>query len=379
MAGKNQVTLTFAGDTTKLETAFKNVGGAAKDMDTKVGEASSGFDVANDAADGAENKFQGLASSLEGTRDTAAGFATLAKGDLFGGLVQVGQGAADLAEGMAYTIIPALKFLSTQAIGAARTMVVSAARQVGAWIRLGVQAMIQAARIAAAWLISLGPIALVVAAVVGLVIVVVKNWTTIKNAITNAAKAVLGFLRRNWPLILGILTGPIGLAVVLIAKNWGKIKAGATAVKDWIVDKFNAVLSFIKGLPKKISSAASGMWDGIKNAFRGAINTIIGWWNNLSFTLPSVHIPGTPFNVGGFTLSTPNIGRLHGGGVVPGAPGSETLAMLQAGERVTPAGRGAVTVIEIRSGGSRVDDLLVDLLRNAIRVKGGSVQTVLGS
>lgn len=377
MAGKNQVTLTFAGDTAKLESAFDRVGAAAKGMDTEVGKAGRGFEVANEAADGAENKFQGLASSLEGTRDTAIGFSTIAKGDLFNGLVQVGQGAADLAEGMAYTLIPTLKFLTQNAGKAAVSMVQSAGRQSLAWLRLGVQATISAARIAAAWLISLGPIAIVVAAVIGLTVVVVRNWTRIRNFITGAASAVLGFLRRNWPLLLGILTGPIGLAVVLIARNWSRIKDGVSGVHRFVVDKFNAVVRFIGGIPGRIGRAASGMFSGITNAFRSAINAIISGWNNLSFTLPSVSVFGK--KIGGFTLSTPDIPYLHSGGVVPGAPGTETLAMLQAGERVTPAGGGNRIVLELRSSGSRTDDLLVELMRKAIRVKGGNVQVVLGS
>jgi len=36
-------------------------------------------------------------------------------------------------------------------------------------------------------------------------------------------------------------------------------------------------------------------------------------------------------------------------------------------------------VLEIRSGGSRLDDLLVELLRKSVRAKGGNVQVALGS
>lgn len=43
------------------------------------------------------------------------------------------------------------------------------------------------------------------------------------------------------------------------------------------------------------------------------------------------------------------------------------------------AGGGGPTVLEIRSSGSRVDDLILEILREAIRVKGGDVQLVLGS
>jgi hypothetical protein len=65
------------------------------------------------------------------------------------------------------------------------------------------------------------------------------------------------------------------------------------------------------------------------------------------------------------------------------------LVKLPRGSTVYPAGQskgmlsrmgggGGKTVIEIKSGGSRLDDLLVELLRKAIRVRGGDVQLVLG-
>jgi cell wall-associated NlpC family hydrolase len=58
------------------------------------------------------------------------------------------------------------------------------------------------------------------------------------------------------------------------------------------------------------------------------------------------------------------------------------LAYLHRGERVTPAaqnrGLGSPLVIEIRSGGSQMDDLLVQILRKAVQTRGGDVQVVLG-
>jgi hypothetical protein len=42
-------------------------------------------------------------------------------------------------------------------------------------------------------------------------------------------------------------------------------------------------------------------------------------------------------------------------------------------------GGGGAAVVEIRSSGSRVDDLLLEILRRSIRVQGGDVQLVLGS
>lgn len=132
--------------------------------------------------------------------------------------------------------------------------------------------------------------------------------------VKDAAGRALGWVRANWPKILAVLTGPIGLAAYAIVKNWGRIKAGAGAAKDWIVGKFNALVGFVRGLPGRISSAASGMWDGLKDSFRGAINWIIGKWNGLSFSLPSATIAGK--KIGGGSISTPDIPYLAKGGIL---------------------------------------------------------------
>lgn len=189
---------------------------------------------------------------------------------------------------------------------------------------------------------ALNPVGLVIAAIVALGLALFIAWKkseTFRNIVTGAfdkVKAaagavgrfftekipaafskVIGWVKANWPKILAVLTGPIGLAVLFIARNWDKIKAGASRAKDWIVGKFTALVGFVRSLPGKISGAASGMWDGIKNAFKSAINWIIGKWNGLSFGIPSVdtHIKGIG-KIGGFSLGTPDIPLLAKGGLL---------------------------------------------------------------
>ncbi|MCQ4119890.1 hypothetical protein [Rhodococcus tibetensis] len=84
-------------------------------------------------------------------------------------------------------------------------------------------------------------------------------------------------------------------------------------VATWVGDRFNDIVGFVTSMPERISSAASGMWDGIKNAFKSAINWILERWNSLDFSIPSVEIAGVKF--GGFTLGVPDIPLLSGGGV----------------------------------------------------------------
>lgn len=62
---------------------------------------------------------------------------------------------------------------------------------------------------------------------------------------------------------------------------------------------------------------------------------------------------------------------------------SDRLAFLHRGEAVIPAREnirrgGGPVVFEIHSGGTRLDDLLVEIIRRSVRVRGGNVQTVFG-
>jgi len=108
---------------------------------------------------------------------------------------------------------------------------------------------------------------------------------------------------------------------------------------SWLDDHIaTPIFDFFKGLPAKIVTATTGMWDGISLAFKDAINTIIGWWDDFTSKLK---IPG--FSIG--PISFPGwdpgaslyIQKFHDGGVVQGTPGVEQLAWLMPGEIVTPA------------------------------------------
>ena len=329
---KNQVTLTFAGDSDQLERAFDKVGASAKSMGRQVTESAGAFDKANEVADSAENKFQGVSSTISGTKDSLEGFSMMAKGDFIGGLAVAGGGLADLAEGFAYTLIPLAKTVATTAASTAAnvahatsTFAVSAATKV--WT--GVQWLLNAALLA-------NPIVLIVAGIILLigVIVLIATKTT--------------WFQDIWRVV------------------WTNVKKWALAFWDWLKD-----------LPGQIATVFGKMASFITAPWRTAFNFIASAWNNtigkLKWTVPS----WVPI-IGGNTISAPQLPKFHAGGVVPGAPGTEMLALLQAGERVSPTGSGGAMVLEVRSGGSRLDDLLVEILSRAISLRGGDVQLVLG-
>lgn len=174
-------------------------------------------------------------------------------------------------------------------------------RVVAGWVLMGVQSLRQAARMAAAWFIALGPIGWAIAAITAVAVIVIKNWDTIKNATSRA-----------WGYVKDKVMGVVGFLTTLFLNFTGP----GLLIKHW-----DTIVNTIKAMPGRISAAARGMFDGIKNAFRSAINWIVDKWNDLSFSIGGFDPPGPGPKFGGVTVGTPNIPRLAQGGIVRAQPG----------------------------------------------------------
>lgn len=159
---------------------------------------------------------------------------------------------------------------------------------------------------------------------------IVDNWTTIKNAVMG----VFNWIRDNWKLVLGIITGPIGAAVAIVVTNWDKIKSAAstavsaikTAVSglaDIIAWPFKQAVNGIKTAWGDVERLFRGVWNFINNALRGvadvikypftqAFNAIKTLWNNTVGRL-SFTVPSWVPGIGGKGWTAP---RLAAGGIV---------------------------------------------------------------
>jgi hypothetical protein len=167
-------------------------------------------------------------------------------------------------------------------------------------------------------------------------------WDGVKNIAAGAFDALKGIASQG----LNILSTTIGLA-----------KDGLVAV---LSAPFNAA-----------RDAIVGTFGEIREAFRTAINWIIGRWNGLSFDVPDV-IPGLPDRV-----TVPQIPMLADGGVVT----RPTLAMIgESGpEAVVPLSRagamGSTVNLTVNAGfgtdGRRVAETIVSELRRWERANGG--------
>lgn len=270
--------------------------------------------------------------------------------------------------------------------------------------------------------------------------IVQGTWLGIKQvtlAVWNAALKPV-FEGIKW-YILHVMIPGYKLLWSVIKTVWGGITSYFKTT--WAVWKsiFSGIGKAVGGVRNAFGSAVSyikKVWGSLTGALQAPINAFISAWNRISGTFNSLRsvvgrLPG--FATGGVVPGYAT------GGVLPGyKPGRDSiLAMLSPGEGIlrpeavkalgkgwldkvnaaamsggkggvkrvlgtqggaatgvrpaersttislgmdqaTVAPTGSGTEIVIRSGGSKMDDMLVQLLRGAIRQRGGNVQTVLG-
>ena len=219
--------------------------------------------------------------------------------------------------------------------------------------------------------IAANPIVLLIAAIVGLVALIVTKGQEIIGILQSVDDFLQGVFAVDWTNIFGPVLGNILNGFFANVENiWNGIK-----------QIFEGVINFIQGVFtgnwqqawEGVKQIFSGVWDtfvgivkapinaiiGLINGLIGAINMAIGGLNSLKISVPD-WIPGIGGKSFGFNIpSIPNIPYLAKGGTVlsgsaiVGEAGPELLTVGSSGTRVQPltnsggaAKGGAVVSIE---------------------------------
>jgi hypothetical protein len=282
---------------------------------------------------------------------------------------------------------------------------------------LKLQPVLTAAATAAQWLfnaaLDANPIAIVILALVAIGVAlfifrdkldtvwkfVVSAWSGIEHAFTSALHTITGalqsaynWIKDNWPLLLGILTGPFGLAVVEVVTHLHQIRDKLEDGFDYIKTKaehigsgiFNGIVNGVTGIAGKVwdivnniagladtyagkllswgKAIGGGIVDGITSMFKGIkdalVATIKGAINGVISLIDAIELPvgfkihkwhGIP---DGFSITWGHpihIPLLAEGGIV----NSPTLAMIgeKGPEAVVPLGKGAGMGITVNVSG----------------------------
>lgn len=167
-------------------------------------------------------------------------------------------------------------------------------------------------------------------------------WQTFIKPVFDAFGAALNVLKVVFTAVFNFIKLVWDEAVKKFQWAWGKIneyitfvKNIITSMKDNFMSNVNTVKSWIDKLITWVNDLKNkfkftGLFDGIKDAFKNAVNWLIGKWNNLSFTIGGGSFLGQSFP--GMTISTPNIPYLARGGLIA----NEAMAVVGEGRKGYP-------------------------------------------
>ena len=126
-----------------------------------------------------------------------------------------------------------------------------------------------ARKLGVSMLMALGVIGLIIAAVVVLAIVIIKNWDKIKAVTAKVWGWITGFLKATWEKIKGWCKAAFDAIAKIVSKAWDILKRiirlnpfiFILTHLDWIKAKMSAAWEWISGKVK-------GYWDKIKGLFK---------------------------------------------------------------------------------------------------------------
>lgn len=119
----------------------------------------------------------------------------------------------------------------------------------------------------------------------------VKNgFSSLLEGVQNVVNSIREWLSANWPALLAVLTGPIGLLVMFIVNHWEQIKSiftnGAQMIGQIWSNLWNGLVGIATAIWNGIIATLTAIWNGlvsVATAVWGAIRDgIVATWNGLT-------------------------------------------------------------------------------------------------
>ena len=179
-------------------------------------------------------------------------------------------------------------------------------------------------------------------------------------------------------LSLAMTANPIGIVIaavaaliaviIILVKNWDKVKEAGGMVADFLKDKWNGLLDWFQSIPGRVKAVfetvAQAMFAPVRayfNIYAQAWNWIAGMLNKVNISIPS-WVPAIGGKSFGFNL--PTISKTFAEGGVIDEPtlmygmrsGRYSLAGEAGPERITPVGKGEGVTVNVYNPTVRSDD-----------------------
>jgi hypothetical protein len=176
--------------------------------------------------------------------------------------------------------------------------------------------------------LAAGPIGLIAAAVVGLTILIVKNFNAIKS-----------FLARWGAVIAGVVLGPIGFLITALVTNFGGLRTKLVGIFKGIAGAVVGAFDAIRG---GLITAINWVIRNVINRIIGAINSVIRGINRINpfgdipqlEKLAEINTARRLTGEEGIESRGGNVRTAHAGVVVPGPRSRQVVTLLRGEERV---------------------------------------------
>lgn len=202
----------------------------------------------------------------------------------------------DQLSSMASTVGSKVAGMTKTVVGGGAKMAASVVRTSATFVAkyafMAAQATINAARMAASWIVAMGPVAWVIAGVVALVAVIIKNWDTIKDVtgkawdwVSEKTSAVFGavvdFVGDVWDRITGHVRTAVNTVKSIVTTAWDAVVG---AVRRYV----DLMLTIYVKIPQRIVSALGNVGsllvrkgraviDGFRSGMTSAFNVVSTW------------------------------------------------------------------------------------------------------
>ncbi|MET9953503.1 hypothetical protein ABZ135_18400 [Streptomyces sp. NPDC006339] len=323
----------------------------------------------------------------------------------------------------------ALRSMATFAAQVLRTAAVAVAQ----FVLMAARAVVWAAVMAAQWLIAMGPIGWIIAAVIGLAALIIANWDKIKQWSAAAWDWIWAKIKAVGDMIVNFFLN--WTLPGLLIKHWDGIKAKAMqawdalvawirgipgkiyslflnwtlpgliikhwqSIKDGTVRKATEMLAWVRGLPGRITGAlgsvGSLLYTKGQDIVRGLLNGVKsmgGWLRSSLMGFARSMVPGPIAKALGIAspskVMADEVGRWIPPGIAMGIESNlsdvtvATRAAVTAGIPTAaasgPARPAAAAGTTVVIDGSGMPPALLEWLRHSIRIEGGgNVQAALG-
>jgi phage-related protein len=246
----------------------------------------------------------------------------------------------------------------------------------------------------AGWLSGLAGIIATVVGWIAKIVAAALTWITHFSDVKKTISDVWNWIKEHWPLLLDVLTGPIGLAVNFIRTHWTQIVNGAKEVWHDVVHWFDEMGTDIRGFFDKLATdlftAGKKIIQFLANGIKAAVGDVEHAVGSVVDDIKSF-LPFSPARKGPLSgsgspdRSGSQIAAMLAAGMTSGRPAVEAAAaQLARSAGISPGGSlagysaagagagGPMTIqLQLGSGGTGLDQLFMTWLKNAVRSGGG--------